>query len=661
MRLQRTTHTIIGGISLSIVILLNEGNCRAVSLAETYPGEKVGQVLISREEWRPWPPVEDRKAWESLPVDLRKGMVEQAEGYLHYEWPELPATLFLEYVRNGNRSRYQDRHFARRKALMDLVTAECIEGKGRFLDDIVNGIWSICEESFWGVPAHVGRQKAGSGLPDVEDPVVPLFVAQTSEVLAWTCYLLGEKLDAVSPLVRRRAEIEMQRRVMQPCLEKNFGWMGFPDRRVNNWNPWCNSNWLATVLLMERDEERRIQAVAKILKSLDRFIAGYGPDGGCDEGPGYWSRAGGSLFDNLELLYSASGGKIDLYSEPLIQQIGRYIYRFHIDKRYFVNFADASTKLTVDEDLIYRYGRRIQDENLKAFGLYAFGLTQAEGELLADSKLSHFGRRLGALFDYDKLRSAQGNAPLLRDVWMNDIQVLLTREQAGSVKGFFLAVKGGHNAESHNHNDVGNFIVYYNGHPLIIDVGVETYTRKTFSSKRYDIWTMQSAYHNLPTIDGVMQSPGGRCQAGKVQKTVREDYAQLRLDIAGAYPKQANLDSWIRTVRLNRGKNIVITEEFKLKKSANEIVLHLMTSGAVRIEAPGELLLHAGAMGHLEGMVKLLYNKKILRAEIEEIAIEDGKLQTVWGLKIYRVLLRAASPALEDQWSLTLENYSTGD
>ncbi len=44
--------------------------------------------------------------------------------------------------------------------LAKLVLGECMEGQGRFLDDILNGIWTICEETYWGVPAHVGVQKA---------------------------------------------------------------------------------------------------------------------------------------------------------------------------------------------------------------------------------------------------------------------------------------------------------------------------------------------------------------------------------------------------------------------------------------------------------------------------------------------------------------------
>ncbi len=90
-------------------------------------------------------------------------------------------------------------------------------------------------------------------------------------------------------------------------------------------------------------------------------------------------------------------------------------------------------------------------------------------------------------------------------MWLDGLQFMAARENPASEEGFFLACKGGHNAESHNHNDIGSFIVYCDGMPILINPGVEFYTAKTFSAARYEIWTMQSSYHNLPEINGFMQ------------------------------------------------------------------------------------------------------------------------------------------------------------
>src|SRR5215510_7848636 len=287
-------------------------------LTKAWPVDRVAKVLIPRERFRPFPASGERGAWEALPADARAALVQDAEKQLKTPWETLPATLALEFKRNGNRSRYEAVRDRRRKKLQDLVIAECMEGKGRFIDEIANGVWLTCEESFWGVPAHLGAQKAGIGLPDVTEPIVDLFAAETASLLSWSAYLLSPELTTVSKLIPQRIRLEVERRLLTPCLRRDdFGWMGFSGKPVNNWNPWICSNWLTAVLLQEPDEQRRKAAVYKIVRCLDHFLNGYHDDGGCDEGPSYWGRAGASLFDCLELLHGATGGALSAYDAPL--------------------------------------------------------------------------------------------------------------------------------------------------------------------------------------------------------------------------------------------------------------------------------------------------------------------------------------------------------
>ncbi len=613
-------------------------------LSAAYPPGKLASILLPREKWHPFSLLTERGAWEALPPDARSSLVQAGERSLRADWPALPASLFLEYVRVGNRSNYEAVRSRRRDKLRDLVIAECVEAKGRFIDDIANGVWATCEESYWGVPAHLNLQRAGPGLPDVAEPTVDLFTGETASLLAWTLYLTAPQLDKVSPLIRERIHSEVDRRMLTPNLTRSFGWMGFrerpdsPVRAPNNWNPWINSNWLAATLLLERDEERRVASVNKILLSLDTFLEGYADDGGCDEGPGYWSRAGGSLFDCLELLLSATNGALDVYKAPLIREIGRYIYRAHIHDRYFINFADASAVLNIAGDLLFRYGQRISDEKMSALGAYAAARSGNDSGT-ADS----IGRQLPALFNLKEIRAENGYQPLIRDAWFPGIQVMAARCKEKSAEGLYLAAQGGHNAESHNHNDVGNFIIYADGMPVIIDVGVETYSAMTFSSKRYEIWTMQSAYHNLPTIDGVMQKDGREYAASDVNYHADDKAAEFSLNIATAYPTEAGLKLWKRTLRLDRTNNwIDLHDEYALKKHSSQIAFTFMTPLASRESAPGELTFASSVFP--SGGVRLLYDAKSLTPVSEEVPLKDGRLRSAWGERLYRILLRVQNP-----------------
>ena len=624
-------------------------------LAERF-ATKVSDILIPKTSFRPYPTADDRAAWASLPEEVRRAQVELGETYLGYAWPSLPATLFMEFERTGNRSNFESASFARRNALASLAIAECVEGRGRFVDDIVNGIWAICEESWWGVPAHNALpSRRREPLPDIDEPVIDLFAAETGGLLAFVHYLLKSKLDRVSELIARRIERETKARIIDPFLERNdFWWMGLTgDHRVNNWNPWCTSNCLTALLLIEEDEERRRQGVAKSLHILDAFLATYPPDGGCDEGATYWGRAGGSLFDCLDLLAMATGGGIDIFSifsEPLIAEMGRYMVRTYIAGDWFVNFADGSAKLGAGDSapLLFRYGRRIGDPHLEALGAARYRMHKEE-VLKAQSSLL---RKLPALFAAESLESARSEAPYLRDSWLPDTQVMTAREREGTSRGLFLAAKGGHNGESHNHNDVGNFIVYVNGEPALIDAGVGTYTKQTFSKDRYSIWTMRSSYHNLPTIGGVEQRAGAAYRAKAVSHSAGDEASALSLDIASAYPEEAGVLTWRRTIELRRGERpcVAVTDEFELD-AAREVVWTLMTPQEAEITPSGSVRLGAGAT--------VSYDGNLVDTSQERIAIDDKRLGAVWGDSVFRILLRTKGPVKSGRFSITVREDST--
>jgi hypothetical protein len=611
---------------------------------------QLAAMLVPRERWHPFPTIDERERWTAVPESIRQAYVQAAERELGGDWSGIPATVTLRYVRDGDRAQYDGMNTRRRTRLATLVMGEVFENKGRFLDEIANGIWAISEQTFWGSTAHLGAQKKGSGLPDVTEPIVELFSAETAALLAWTDYLLGKRLDAVSPLLRERIRVEVDRRILTPALERDdFWWMGFSARRdVNNWNPWIASNWLASTLILERDPQRRARTVHRIMRSLDVFMNGYPDDGGCDEGPGYWDRAGASLFDNLELLRSATNGGVDVYAHPLVRNMGQYIYRAYIKDAYFVNMGDAPAKAHPDPELVYAYGQRIGDPVMTGFGSF---LAKKRGSYSPGS--SSLGRILPALLVTRDVATAPAADPLLADVWLPDLQFMAARSAAGSSNGLYLSAFGGHNAQSHNHNDVGNFVVYADGKPVLVDVGVEVYNAKTFSARRYEIWTMQSAYHNLPTINGVMQKDGAAFRARDVRYVANAARASFSLDLAAAYPAEAKVDRYLRTVSLDRrARTVALDESYALREVTTPLRLSWMTPLAVDVSHPGEVRLRSPEAAHDEFVLR--YDPARFDAASEEIPITDARLLPIWGKRLARVVLVAKGRALQGEHHFTI-------
>jgi hypothetical protein len=617
----------------------------------TYPPEMLSQHLLSPSMWHPFPRREDREAWRVVPDDIRTAAIQRAEAILGTAWDSLLATSVLEFKRNGNRTHYEHYYFQRQERITNLTIAECIEGKGRFLDEISNGVWLTCEETFWGLPAHLGAQKVGTGLPDMTEPIIDLFAAETGATLAWVYYYLGASLDQVSPLIRPRIVMEAKRRILDPGLERNdFSWMGLDGsgRRLNNWTPWIDSNWLDVNLILEQDPARRVTATGKICRSLDQYLAGYSPDGGCDEGPGYWNVSAASYFDCCAHMASATGGQVSLLKNPFVARMLHYIADVHIADGYYVNYGDAHSKAGPSPELIYRLGSDVDDKTLQEFG--AFGVPPNVSTLHESRPLS---RAIPNLLIVGKARGSPKADALVRDAWYPDLCLMTSRRTAGSSDGFYLAVQAAPNLRSHGHNDSGSFIVFRNGQPVFIDVGVEAYTAKTFSKDRYSIWTMQSAYHNLPTVGGAMQrGDQARYRASDIHYATDDDHASLSMNLATAYPDEAGLSRWTRTITLDRKVDqIRLNERFQLKQKS-PIALSFITPLTPSDVSNGTVSLSGtGNSGHT---ISLAYDAKILKPTFEPIVLEDQGLAENWGKQIYRVLLSSRTSTDSGEWEMRI-------
>lgn len=628
-------------------------------LSTTFTESFLTSHLVAADKYHPYPRWDERAAWESVPEDLRIPIVQQAEADQKAGWSAVLATSFLEFKRNGNRSRYEAQSFGRHSQLERLVLAECIEGKGRFVDDIVNGVWLICEETFWGAPAHLYMQKNGPGLYDITDPIVELFSAETGQLLAWTKYLVGAQLDQVSPLVNKRIVLEAERRILGPVRDRDdFWWMGFEKNtrtaRLNNWTPWINSNLMVVNLLLEEDPRLRIQETMRIIRSLDAYLNQYWPDAGEEEGAGYFSASPMCYFEAVSMLDAATGKATNILANPFIDDMARYIMNAHISEDAYIDYGDAHVHAGPEGSLLYRYGKAVHDEQLAGYGAYyaaKASLTQNRGSNAGRQRgvyLPSMSRALPMLLEANELRAAKGADVLVRDSWYPYLGLVTARVKEGSADGMYFAVLAANNGRSHTHCDTGSYIIYQDGQPVAIDVGVEAYTAKTFSTERYTIWTMQSAYHNLPTIGGVMQKDGVEFQATDRKFSTDGDRARYSFNIAEAYPREAGVKSWVRTVTLDRKSDkITVEENFELERAV-PVALSVMTPRLVTVGAGGSLTLKLASGEGKDSLLK--YDAAQIDPKVETIKLEDMGLRMSWGPQIYRVLLNSKQPVATGKW-----------
>nr|QGT50953.1 heparinase [uncultured Firmicutes bacterium] len=591
--------------------------------------KKIKDGYSNRNTSKLFPTIEERKKWDSLSDEVKRAVLSNAKRYEDYELHVLTLSMYMDYFKTGGRQTYESPNFERREALSALTVAECIENKGEYLPKIADILWAICEESTWSAPSHnyVLPDNADvhvGCLPDPDKQIFDLFASETGALLAWVLYLLRKKLDEISPLLARRVEKELQTRIIRPYLEcDTYLWMLYvlyDGVLINNWTPWCTSNALMTLLLTENDEEKCVKGIEKALFSLEKFVATYPEDGGCDEGPGYWNKAAGSLFDCLYLLWMVSGGVLNLFeNNPKLKKMAGYIADVHIYEDHFVSYADGDEKCGFMPQKVYQFGKMTDNPSMISLAVELYRSMPTPVPL----QWNMFNYLQG-VFLCDELAAEPERPKSLEDVYLKDLNIVCFREE----NGFFFSAKGGHNGESHNHTDVGNFVVYYKNTPIVVDMGVGNYTSRHWGAERYKVMTQRTAYHNLPMVNGYEQAPGEEFAAREMRYFTEGDSSYVTMDIVGAYPAKAGIHSWQRTCGLIRGKMVQVEEKGEFAVSS-EIEYHFITPQQPVLCAEGVIL----------GSAVLCYDINNFVCEWEELEL-DIRLQGVWQNGLYRITLK---------------------
>ena len=573
-----------------------------------------------------YPPYTDRAAWQNLPGAARWRAAGQAA--LRETLPPLPLSLWLRFTQSGDRAAWEHAYFARRRTLCALVMAEAVTGEGAYLPAIADAAWAVCEESAWQLPAHNSyiRDTPQLPLPDVTRPIVDLFAAETGALIATVYGLLGDTLDEYAPGLAARLRGEVERRVLVPYRTAHFWWMGNGDEPMCNWTPWCTQNVLLAAAQCAPADEQPLYA-KQAAYSLDCFLKDYGPDGCCSEGAQYYRHAALTMFNALDLLCRMAPGVFDdVWAEPKIRNMAEYIVNMHVAGPYYLNFADCSPLAGARGVREYLFGQKVGSVPLMTLAARDWA---AELQGPAPDRLHHPDDSEGinlyyhiqtALAESEVLHCAQSAAPARPDdVWYPSVGILVCRRGA-----FALGAKAGNNADSHNHNDVGSVTLYKDGRPLLIDVGVETYSKKTFSPQRYEIWTMQSGWHNLPTFDpdgaAYQQQPGAEFAAHGVTVSAEKD--EITMDIARAYGAVPGLGYYRRTVHLT-ADGMTIRDETDYP---GKVALTLMS---VEPPAADGSTVRFGtlATARVDGAAHIV---------TEAVPVTDARLRQAWPDTIYR-------------------------
>lgn len=500
---------------------------------------------------------------------------------------------FRMFKDTGNRSVYEGHYFIRRRALNTSALLSLIyPDEEKYIVRLMDQIYAICDEYTWCLPAHQTALEINNNIH------LDLFASETGFALAEIYTLLGDRLE---PLIRDRIRVEIDRRVIESYRKSKFHW----ERGRANWTAVCAGSIGCTIMLMH--PELMPEFRARLDDSMECYLSGFKDDGICEEGFGYWHYGFGFFTTYADMIRTFTNGEMDYFTRPKVKEVATFIQKMYLSGKSTVSFSDGGRGGSYHLGLLHYLKNEYPDAihipdpaysyNMDGCGRWCLHLRSAtwlKPEYLVPEK----------------------NIPTATYYAANS-QWLINKTPA-----YGFAAKAGHNAEPHNQNDVGSFIIAKDGRQMLIDYGAGRYTRQYFTpDTRYELLACSSRGHSVPIVGGAYQHNGGEYAA----KDTKFENGVFSSDIAGAYPVP-ELKSLIRAYSFT--ENTVTLKDTFDYAGEGDIVERFVSLVEPKKEADGTVVIDKVIMTFDPEKYDLVFNSEVIyetqTVYFTDLTLKDG-------------------------------------
>ncbi|WP_347840845.1 heparinase II/III family protein [uncultured Draconibacterium sp.] len=499
--------------------------------------------VIPDSKYQPAPPVSDRAHWNEIAQkESGQEYLKEAISLLDKK-PEIPIAdeIYYRANREGNRGIYKPRYYRTMDRLEKFILGECIENRGRFLPQIEVYCDSIIAMKSWLHPNHDRDNDVLEG----RRVSIDLGARKFGLVLALADALLEDRLPEI---LRSKIAEQLQWRIMDSYLrsckleeDKSNHWI----RATSNWNSVCTSGTIFTTIVKSENYNERVAAIGCAINCMVFYLSGFGSDGYCSEGTGYWNYGFGHYLYLAEILYDYTEGKINLFdfNDPVkLKNVAHFPETFQIHEGMYAPFSDGVTRIKSGSDnFAYLMAAKYYGAKKPA----AFIPDESVQRLLGWSGLDSY------VDENDK-------SPLPEYTYFDDFGIVISRGQ--QQKPFSIAIKAGHNAENHNHMDVGSYVLVLDQDYIAGDIGAPSYIAGAFSD---DNPARSSWGHPVPRLENTLQSKGEEFRGEILETSFTAETDKVVMDIKPAYHVEG-LQKLVRTMENNKTGDgtITIKDEF---------------------------------------------------------------------------------------------------
>ena len=540
----------------------------------------------------PMPPM-DAPDWEAVRrkpavVGWMKAIRELVETEAFEPLPPISDELYALFFKTKERLPFESIYSARRQRL-GRVAMTVLTGDGatqqRFAPTLIEKIRETMDEESWTLPAHAWTEPTG------KDPFkIDLAAAETANLMGELMNLFGALIpDELAGRIRHRLHEQMFKNYLHP--REDITWKRLP----MNWNAVCHQGVIGAALALAVDADLLGALLAPTAESLRIFLSGFGADGSTSEGPGYWVYGFGRFAElNCQLERATSGALSFFGDNEHVRRIAQFAPAMVFSRGHLVNFSDGHHEGRLEPWLLAYLGDRLDLPVLRHESAASYRHFAHNGITLHTQRCDVY--TLTRLFLRCPESLEEAAEPVRPDIFFADYGAVVARgtDERGNLLEF--AAKAGHNAEHHNHNDCGSFILNFNGEPAVTEIGAPEYVGDFFSSDetRYQFLAARSLGHSVPLVNGCEQSVGAAFAAAVLARELGTDEVKFVVDLTKCYPAEARCRKLVRTfVFEKKAGRLQVSDAFELEAPGpmeSMVMSELPADGDARIKMHGGIL-----------------------------------------------------------------------
>lgn len=544
---------------------------------------------------------------------------------LQLEANEILTKPFLERILEGKRLLSVSREMMNRMGVLSMVYL--IDEDPLILKRIDDEIKVVCAFTDWN-PDHF------------------LDVAEMAYALATAIDWVGDKLPRETVALAKKSLYE--KAMKASYADYKIKWISGND----NWSQVCHAGMIAAAIITA-DENPTLSAkvIGRALDNLPNVMKEYGPDGIYPEGVTYWHY--GTAFNVLiaDMLQTAFGQDYGIKKYPAFLKSADFIQFSTGPTNTYFNFSDCGLKKSSKVPILLNWFVS-RTNNLNYFDKDFF--SQPPEKRVGVSRLSGTGLIWISQIDFSKLQRTE-----LPITWsgggLNPLAFF--RNDWNDPNGFYLGMKGGSASVNHGNMDVGSFIFELDSVRWVVDPGNQKYY--SLEKEGFDLWetcqecerwsllTKNNMGHSTLTVDGKRHNVEGYASIVNIENG---KYPQVTFDLDEIFIGQ--LDSAIRTFKKVSNSAFILTDEFKVLQTTEEVTWAIMTTADVTITDKNAILTKDGKQLKLKILSDLNLNFSVISLETPPMKLD----KVIVGLK--RLEIRMPAYIFPDRKGKILVQFS---